>query len=70
VNTTDARLIQRCAVGQIVDPAICEDLCDVTEDGTCNTTDARLIQRLAVNELTKGDLHCAERPCVYPVCPF
>jgi hypothetical protein len=58
VNTTDARLIQRCAVGQIP----CLGLCDVTGEGTCNTTDARLIQRFAVGQLTKNDLHCKERP--------
>jgi hypothetical protein len=58
VNTTDARLIQRCTVGQIPCPA----LCDVTGDGLCNTTDARLIQRYAVGQLTKDDLRCAERP--------
>jgi hypothetical protein len=58
VNTTDARLIQRCAVGQIPCPA----LCDVTGEGICSTTDARLIQRLAVGQLTKDDLRCAERP--------
>ncbi len=58
VNTTDARLIQRCAVGQIP----CPKLCDVTDDGYCNTTDARLIQRFAVGQLTKDDLYCAKRP--------
>jgi hypothetical protein len=58
VNTTDARLIQRCSVGQIP----CFGLCDVTGERDCNTTDARLIQRLAVGRLAKDDLHCAERP--------
>jgi hypothetical protein len=58
VNTTDARLIQRCAVGQIP----CLGLCDVTGEGTCNTTDARLIQRLSVGQLDKQDLLCDERP--------
>ncbi len=58
VNSTDARLIQRCVVGQIP----CGTLCDVTGEGACNTTDARLIQRLAVGQLAKGDLSCAERP--------
>lgn len=58
VDTTDARLIQRCSVGQIP----CAELCDVTGEGVCNTTDARLIQRLAVGQLTKDDLHCAARP--------
>ena len=58
VNTIDARLIQRCSVGEFS----CADLCDVTDDGICNTIDARLIQRLAVGELTKQDLSCARRP--------
>jgi hypothetical protein len=58
VNTTDARLIQRCSVGQIP----CVGLCDVTGEGNCNTTDARLIQRLAVGQLSKEHLSCAERP--------
>ena len=58
MNTIDARLIQRCAVGELP----CADLCDVTGEGDCNTVDARLIQRLAVGELTKDDLYCAQRP--------
>ncbi len=58
VNSIDARLIQRCAVGQIS----CEALCDVTGEGTCNSIDARLIQRLAVGQLSKTDLLCDERP--------
>jgi hypothetical protein len=56
VNTTDARLIQRCAVGQIP----CATLCDVTNDGQCNTTDARIIQRFAVGQFGKYALVCAE----------
>jgi hypothetical protein len=58
VNTTDARLIQRCATGAIP----CLGICDVTGEGTCDTTDARLIQRFAVGQLTKTNLHCAEHP--------
>lgn len=58
VNTTDARLIQRCAVGAIP----CDDRCDVTGEGSCSTTDARLIQRFAVGELGKEALRCALRP--------
>lgn len=61
VNTTDARLIQRCTVGQLP----CPLLCDVSADDSCNTTDARLIQRLAVGQLDKSQLSCVERcdPC-------
>lgn len=58
VNTTDARLIQRCAVGAIP----CSGLCDANGDDACNTTDARLIQRLAVGQLLKSNLRCAARP--------
>jgi len=58
VTTVDARLVQRCAAGQIA----CGELCDVTGDGLCSTVDARLIQRLAVQQLTKDDLSCVERP--------
>jgi hypothetical protein len=56
VNTTDARLIQRCAVGQLP----CGGLCDVTSDGACNTTDARIVQRFAVGQFGKNTLRCAE----------
>lgn len=60
VNTSDARLIQRCTVGQLD----CLDLerCDANGDDFCGTTDARLIQRLVVGTLEKLDLACAERP--------
>lgn len=58
VTTTDARLIQRCTVGEFP----CTGLCDVTGDFVCNTSDARLIQRLVVGQLTKQDLRCADRP--------
>jgi arylsulfatase A-like enzyme len=57
VNTTDARLIQRCTIGEIP----CSGLCDATGDGICNTADARLIQRYAVRQLAKENLSCAER---------
>ncbi len=61
VNTVDARLIQRCAVGENL-PGICSSpLCDTTGEGDCNTIDARLVQRLAVGELTKADLNCAAK---------
>jgi hypothetical protein len=56
VNTTDARLIQRCAVGEFA----CAELCDVTNDGKCNTTDARIIQRFAVGQFGKEALICAQ----------
>ncbi len=62
VNTIDARLIQRCVVGQIDNPDICTGLCDTTGDGVCNTIDARLIQRSVVGQLSKEDLACAARP--------
>ena len=55
VNTIDARLIQRCSVGEIP----CAPVCDTTGEGDCNTIDARLVQRFAVGELTKVDLHCS-----------
>lgn len=58
VTSTDARLIQRCAAGEIP----CAALCDASGDDACDTTDARLVQRLAVGQLTKNDLSCAERP--------
>lgn len=64
IDSSDARLIQRCSVGSIPCPA----LCDVTADGLCNTTDARLIQRFAVRALSKSDLRCAER-CEGAGCP-
>jgi len=58
VNTVDARLIQRCAVGEDL-PGICDNpLCDATGEEDCNTIDARLVQRLAIGELSKQDLHC------------
>lgn len=58
VNSIDARLIQRCAVGLLP----CDGLCDATGESTCNSIDARLVQRLAVGILTKQDVSCAERP--------
>ncbi|GAG94479.1 unnamed protein product, partial [marine sediment metagenome] len=63
VNTIDARLMQRCAVGENL-PGICSNpLCDVTGEGPPpNTIDARLVQRLAVGELSKSDLQCLARP--------
>lgn len=58
VNTTDVRLGQRCAIGQIPCPA----LCDADGNGVCNTTDARLVHRVAVGRLPKSILRCAARP--------
>lgn len=60
VNTTDVRLIQRCAVGQLEGPT-CTGLCDVTGDGRCDTTDARLIQRLVVGDLEAEELTCSAK---------
>lgn len=60
VNTTDVRLIQRCAVGQLEGPT-CTGLCDVTGDGRCDTTDARLIQRLVVGDLEAEELTCGAK---------
>jgi hypothetical protein len=58
VNTLDARLIQRCVIGEIA----CAALCDTTGDGLCNTSDARLIQRFAVGQFNKDALRCEARP--------
>lgn len=60
VNTTDARLIQRCAVGQLIGPA-CAGLCDVNGDGACNTTDARIVQRGSVGQLPAKEFQCSAR---------
>lgn len=57
VNTTDARLIQRCAVGHFP----CVELCDVNGDGVCNTTDARIIQRHAVGQIGEETLRCGQK---------
>lgn len=54
LNTTDARLIQRCAVGVIE----CAATCDVTADSRCNTLDARVIQRYVVGQLEGSALGC------------
>lgn len=55
VNTTDARLIQRCAVGQIP----CRPVpCDVTGDGRCDIGDAQRIQRFAVGQVSESSLLC------------
>ncbi len=54
VNTNDARLIQRCSVGQLA----CPVTCDVTGDDVCNTNDARIIQRFVVGEITGDALTC------------
>lgn len=58
VNSIDARLIQRCAIGLFP----CPELCDVSADGRCNTIDARLVQRMSVGILDKSDLACRQRP--------
>jgi hypothetical protein len=60
LNTSDARLIQRCSVGQI-DPSFCAGLCDVTGDDRCNTADARLVQRAAVGEISRNLLVCSQK---------
>ncbi len=54
VNTNDARIIQRCSVGEIG----CSNTCDVTGDNVCNTNDARLIQRFSVGILPGSALSC------------
>lgn len=60
VNTTDARLVQRCSVGEFA----CVALADVDCNGDINTTDARLIQRFSVGEFDETALSCAElAPC-------
>jgi hypothetical protein len=61
VNTTDARLVQRCTVGDFAPNACPFPLCDVTGDGRCNTSDARVIQRVATGRIDKRDLSCAQR---------
>lgn len=58
LDSVDARLVQRCSVGAIP----CPTLCDVSGDGVCNSIDARLIQRAAVGRIAETALHCAERP--------
>lgn len=58
VNSVDARLIQRCAVG-LFD---CPELCDVTGDGVCNSVDARLVQRFSVGMIDSEALRCDRRP--------
>ena len=60
VNTSDARLIQRCAVGNFE----CVALADVTCDGDVNSSDARIIQRFSVGEFDETALSCEElAPC-------
>lgn len=54
VNTLDARLIQRCSVGNLD----CQLTCDVTGDNICNTKDARIIQRVVVGRLPGNALTC------------
>ncbi|RZI82259.1 MAG: hypothetical protein EOP38_16555 [Rubrivivax sp.] len=58
VNSVDARLIQRCVVGEIG----CAPLCDVNGDNKCNTTDARVIQQVAVGKFKASQLFCRFRP--------
>lgn len=62
VNTTDARLIERCTAGAFECPA----LCDVTGEGQCNRGDAQRIQRYAVGMLAKPELLCAQRQSAIP----
>jgi len=54
LNTLDARLIQRCSVGDLD----CQVTCDVTGDNRCNTLDARIIQRFVVGQLPGNALTC------------
>jgi len=54
VNSVDARLIQRCVVGEIA----CSSLCDVNGDDRCNTADARVIQQLVVGRVKVNQLSC------------
>lgn len=56
VNSIDARLVQRCAVGLIPCPS--NLFCDVSGDGECNSLDARLIQRFAVGQIPESALKC------------
>lgn len=58
INTLDARLIQRCVVGDL----ICTSLCDTTGEGVCNTADARMIQRFVVGDFGKEAFSCQARP--------
>ena len=62
VNSTDARLIQRCTAGAFQCPA----LCDVTGDGICDLDDARIVQVYVVGKLSKLDLRCVQRPREIP----
>ncbi len=56
VKSSDARLIQRCAVGEFE----CVPLADVTCDGDVNSSDARIIQRFSVGEFEESALFCEE----------
>ena len=60
-STLDARLIQRCAAGELPRES-CGDQCDVTGDGVCTTVDSRLIQRHASGQLPADVLRCERRP--------
>lgn len=71
VDTTDARLIQRCAVDQIA----CGDRCDANADGLCDTADARRVQRFASEQIGKDVLVCQQAgaaitrpPCLRTGC--
>lgn len=57
VNSVDARLVQRCVVGEVA----CSSLCDTNGDGRCNTADARLIQQVAVGKVKPSQLSCLFR---------
>lgn len=58
VDSADARMVQRCAVGLVA----CVGLCDADGDGACTSNDARRIQRFAVGLVVKDDLTCDARP--------
>jgi hypothetical protein len=62
VNSTDARLIQRCTGGDFECPA----LCDVTGEGICDLDDAQIVQGYVVGKLPKLELRCAQRPSAIP----
>jgi hypothetical protein len=60
VNSTDARLIQRCVTGAVS----CDHLpgiCDVNNDDSCTSTDAKLIQQAAVGVISWDQIVCNEK---------
>lgn len=60
VDSTDARLIQRCVSGALS----CEDLpgiCDVNNDDACTRTDAQRIQQAVVGAIAWDQIVCNEK---------